>query len=263
MPANLRDAVSTGEEANYERTFKGGELWRERYAGNDRNIRRLDAPLGEIDRGGCLGGAADAEDDNLGLVEVLGALAIIVAHGEVESVDPLEVVRVKGMLSCHLRCGGRVEVFRKDRNYRIENRHAGNAKQSALMLEMGSQALIYDGEEHDTWLLLDLPQGTIELAGCADERVDMSDWAKIGVLGSGGLGNRIQGLARGIRDQMEVVVALCRRCWHLLLKNCGRRRAKLPGRRSPEVYGPVFHSPQPAATTVRQLLASLERSTRY
>ena len=68
-------------------------------AGHQRQVGGLVAALGEIDAGRRLGGARDAEDDDVGGVEVLRQLAVVVRHGEVERVDAAEVVGVDDVLA--------------------------------------------------------------------------------------------------------------------------------------------------------------------
>src|SRR6476659_9862979 len=49
--ADLRDALSGRDQRHHEGARRHFELWRQRNAGNQRHVRRLESPIGEVDRG--------------------------------------------------------------------------------------------------------------------------------------------------------------------------------------------------------------------
>ena len=79
-------------------------------AGHQRQIRGLVAALGEIDAGGRLGRARDAEDDDVGRVQVLRQLAVVVRHGEIQRIDAPEIVGIDGVLAGHHRRLGSAQI---------------------------------------------------------------------------------------------------------------------------------------------------------
>ena len=78
---DLRDALGARNEPDDEGIARHLELGWKRHAWNERHVRRLEAAVGEINRGWRLGRAADADQDNIGVIEILGEMAIVVQHG--------------------------------------------------------------------------------------------------------------------------------------------------------------------------------------
>ena len=95
-------------------------------AGHQRQVGGLVAALGEIDAGRRLGGAGDAEDDDVGGVEVLRQLAVVVRHGEVERIDAAEIVGIDDVLAGDDRRLRRAEIGLEhlhDRLQHVQRRH--------------------------------------------------------------------------------------------------------------------------------------------
>ncbi len=204
MTPDLGDPFSTGNQAYDERALKLNELTRDRNPRNDGNICGPDATLGEIDRSWRLRCTANAQYHNICFLEIFDTLAVIMGHGEIDRVDTPEIVGVESMLPANLRPRRCIEILRKGGDDRIEDGQARNTHQLALRLELGAQFRIDKCEQHDAGLFLNLAQGAVELGGRPDQCIDMCNGAEVGILRCGGLGNRVEGLSRGVRNEMEV-----------------------------------------------------------
>src|SRR5215213_5452263 len=127
VPPYLDDAFGTGDETYDERFLGRKKLGRQSNGRNYRNIGSFDAPVGEIYAGGRFRRAADANQNDIGLFEIGGILAIVMSHGEVEGVYAPEIFGVEGMLPANLRARSRVEIGSKTGYHWIEYGDAGNA----------------------------------------------------------------------------------------------------------------------------------------
>ena len=153
---------------------------------------------------GRLGGARDAEDDDVGGVEVLRQLAVVVGHGEVERVDAAEVVGIDDVLAGHHRRLRRAEVGFEHVHDRLQDVQRRHLQVAAALLDLLDQLLVDDGVEDDAGRLLDLLQDALELLGRAHQRVDVLDGPHLRVLHGGGLGHGGQRLAGRVRDEVQM-----------------------------------------------------------
>src|SRR5262252_3374608 len=78
IATDLGDALGACHQPHDERTVRLQQCRRRFDARHQRQVRRLIAALGEIDAGGRLGGSGDAEDDDVGRIEILRQLTIVV-----------------------------------------------------------------------------------------------------------------------------------------------------------------------------------------
>src|SRR5262245_11315023 len=96
--ADLRDALGACHEADDKSIGARLELRRQLHAWDERHIGGLVTAIGEIDAGRRLRGAADANQKNVGIVEILRQMAVVMQHGEVESLDAPEIIRIEHVL---------------------------------------------------------------------------------------------------------------------------------------------------------------------
>ena len=61
-----------------------------------------------------------------------------------------------------------------------------------------AQRIVDNSEKHDTWLAFDFTQHALELAGSANESINVLQGLKIGVMGRSGSRHRIERLTRRI-----------------------------------------------------------------
>jgi hypothetical protein len=102
------------------------------------------------------------------------------------------------MLPANLRTRPRIKISSKAGYDRIEYGDAGDTQPRAVILELGAQRIVDNGEKHDAWLAFDFPQHALELAGGANQSIDMFEGLKIGVMGGCGPGHRVERLTRRI-----------------------------------------------------------------
>ena len=91
--------------------FEAQDRFRQRDIRHQRNVRGFDAAIGEIDARRRFRGPADADQKDIGLVEILDHLSVIMHHRVVQRVDALEIIRVEDVL----RAGPRDWRPRRDR----------------------------------------------------------------------------------------------------------------------------------------------------
>src|SRR5690349_96718 len=103
VPADLRDAFSGSNQSHHQGLLRGKKLWWQGSPRYDRYICGPDTALCEIDGCRCLRSSAYPDDHHLGLFKILGVLAIVMGHGEIQRIDPLEIIRVQSMLTGNLR----------------------------------------------------------------------------------------------------------------------------------------------------------------
>ena len=123
--ADLGDSLSTGEQADHHRAIKLEKLGRRLESRDQQDVGGANAAVGEIDAGRRLGGPADADQHDLGLVEILRMLAVIVQHRVVERFDALEIMRIEDVLAANMGPRLGLEIGGESRDHRIENRQAG------------------------------------------------------------------------------------------------------------------------------------------
>ena len=104
---------------------------RRRRAVHQRDVRGLDAAIGEIDRGRRLRGAADADEHDIGLVDRLEMLAVVMRKREVQRLDAAEIFGVEHMLRADAAGRARAEIGLQARQHRFEDGDAGNAELAA------------------------------------------------------------------------------------------------------------------------------------
>ncbi len=206
--ANLRDAVGRRDETDDEGPGRLLELRRKRHAGHERHVRRLEPPVGEVDRGRRLRRAADADQDDVGVVQILGQVAVVVQHGEIECLDAPEIVGIEHMLTADGGRCGRPEIGFEHLENRFQGEHTRHVEPLAALLQLFGQFPVEHGIEDDAGGGLDIFQHPFELAPAAHQGVEVLDGPYLGVLHPDRLGDDGQRLSGRIGDHMEVKGAL-------------------------------------------------------
>jgi len=206
--ADLGDPLRACHQTDDESAGRHLDLWGKRHARHERHIGGLEAALGEIDRRRRLGRAADADQHDIGIVEIRRQMAVIVQHSEVERLDAPEIVGVEYMLAPHRGGGRRSEIGFEDLQDRLERGHAGNIQPLAGLLELFGKLTVEEGIEHDPGRCLHVLHHPLELAPAADQRMQVLDRPDLGVLHPDRLGDGGEGLAGRVGDHMEVESSL-------------------------------------------------------
>ena len=100
----------------------------------------LDAAIGQIDRGRRLRRAADADQHDVGLVDRIDMLAVVMREREVQRLDAAEIFGVEDVLRADAALRARAEIGLERGQHRIEDRNAGNAELSAAVLQVVASA---------------------------------------------------------------------------------------------------------------------------
>ena len=124
--------------------------------GHQRDVGGLEAAVGEIDRGRRLRGAADADQDHVGLLEVVRQLPVVVQQGEVHGVDALEILRVEHVLRARPRGRGRAEIGLEQGDARARAPRGGASSWRGRPPRALRQVRLDEGVEHDARRGLDL-----------------------------------------------------------------------------------------------------------
>jgi hypothetical protein len=64
-------------------------------AGDEWNVRGADASVGEVEAGDAPRDSRDAEEHDIGLIQVLHTNSIVVSQREVNGVDPVELLTIQ------------------------------------------------------------------------------------------------------------------------------------------------------------------------
>ena len=192
-------------EPDHQRRGQALELRRHRHVGNQRDVRGLHAAIGEIDRGRRLRGARNARQYDVGVLQIVGVLTVVMQHGVVQRVDALEVFGVERVLRADALGRFGAEIGLEQRQHRIENRQARQAELAALGFAAASASVVLEhGVEHDAGRGLDLGDDAIELLVGAHQRIDVLDRRDGGILRRGRARDRDQRLAGRVRDEMQM-----------------------------------------------------------
>ena len=109
--ANLHDSFRRCDKTHDQRMTQMRQSARQGNVGHERHICGLVATVRQIDAGWRFGCAADADQNDIRVLQVLRQLAVVAHHAEVERVDALEIVGVEQVL----RAGARRRILSKVR----------------------------------------------------------------------------------------------------------------------------------------------------
>ena len=202
--ADLQNPFGTRDQADDERTADLIEFRRYRDLRDDRNVRCLDAAIGEVDARRGLRGPADADEHDIRLVQAFGHLPVVVHHRVVEGVDAPEIIGIERMLAADPARFLNLQVRLEDGEDRIENIHARHAMVPADAFQPVDLIVSDEGIENDTRSGFDLGQDAVELPVGTDKRIDVFYRLDVLVLGERGARNGHQRLAGGIRNQVQM-----------------------------------------------------------
>ncbi len=206
---------------------------RQRHARHQRQVGGLEAAIGEVDRGRRLRRPADAEQDHVGLLQIVRQVAVVVGQREVHRVDALEVLGVQHVLGAGPRRGLGAQIGAQQVVDRPQDRQAGRAGLAGHLLQPLAEIAPHQRVEDEARRGPDLRDHPVELRGRAHQRVDVLDRRHALVLGGGRAPDIDQRLAGGVGDEVEVEVAAAhsdRLCGRPLGRLCGRlaRRPRCP-----------------------------------
>jgi hypothetical protein len=114
------------------------------HTSHDRDVGRLDAPVGQVDACWRLGCPAHPDQDNIGLVQRSKALPVIMGHGEIQRLDAGEVPGIQLMLCAWPVAFLNPQIACKARHDRIKHRHRRHRQLATSTLEHLPQFRIDD-----------------------------------------------------------------------------------------------------------------------
>jgi hypothetical protein len=125
-------------------------------------------------------------------------------HGEVERVDPLEIIGIEHVLRPGALGRDRAEIRLEHAQNRVQHRQAGTAEVAAGVLQPVGEVWLDQGIEDDAGGGLQLAQHAIKLRRRAHQGIDMLNRRNALILGRGRPAHRDQRLAGRIRHQVEM-----------------------------------------------------------
>src|SRR5205085_2704529 len=136
--------------------------------------------------------------------KIVGMLAIVVKHGEVQCVYAPKVFCIESLLTTDLRTRLSIEILGETGNHRIKDREARHRQLRAAMLELIAQILVDYREQHHPGLALDLAKDTLELLGRTYQRIDVLDRLVVGIMCHRRACNRVECLTGCIGNQVHM-----------------------------------------------------------
>src|SRR5206468_4291024 len=88
---DLAELLEPDGEADDAVRLRFGELDRRIHSEHEGNVGHLETALGEQRREGCLGGARDPHEDEVGLLEVAWLLPVVALDRELHGLDTTEI----------------------------------------------------------------------------------------------------------------------------------------------------------------------------
>ena len=121
---------------------------------------------------------------------------------ELDRVDPREIGRVEHMLAPGAALGLLAAERGQGVDHRIEHRHGVDPPLPAFAFQVPAHGRIDEGVEDQAGPAFDILEHAIEMAFGAHHRPEVVERLDHVELGETGLGDHVQSLARGIRQQM-------------------------------------------------------------
>ena len=170
------------------------------------HVGGLVAEVAEVHRQGRLAGARDADQDDVGVDQAVGGLAVVVPDGELHRGDPLEVVGVEADLTRRHPLGPVAAGGLEREQGGPEQVAVGDAQPLAELADQLAQPVVDEGgEDRDTLAVgLDQREGLVQALGRADPRVADDPRRVPHELCLGGPGHAGRGVARRVRDHVDL-----------------------------------------------------------
>ena len=130
--------------------------------------------------------------------------AIVMRHGEMDRLHPREIGFVHDMLQAGLGLRFLPQQAGERLRHRIERGDRGQAQCGAMLLQIGADRLVRDGEQHQPRIGVDLRQYALKVGGGSHHRPEMPGHGDILELGQRRLGDALQRFAGGVGQQVQM-----------------------------------------------------------
>src|SRR5262249_50302634 len=204
---DLHDPFRAGIEPDHERSRQLFHMSGYFDPGHDRDVAGLHPAVRQIDRGWRLRRARYADKHDIGFLQILEMLAVVMQHRVVERIDALEIVGVERVLRTDAMRGLGAEIGLQELQDRPQDRQAGQAQLPAVIFEPLQKFLLEQFIENDPRRLLDLCQYTIKLLLGPHQRINVLHRRDLGVLRGRGPRDGGQRLTGCVRYEVEVEIA--------------------------------------------------------
>ena len=194
-------------QADDQRPVQGEQDLRQRLVRHDRNVGRLDAAVGQVDRGRRLRRARHPDQHDIGLLQIAGLLAVVVLHDVVHGIDALEIFVVQLVLPARHVAALCAEIGCHHLDEGLDYRDAGQPAPLAILLQGFGERPVEQGVEHEAGLLLQLLDDDLQGPRAAHHRPEMLDDLDPLELNRAGAADALDRLAGRIGDQIEMMAA--------------------------------------------------------
>ena len=175
---------------------------------HQRHVGRAHAAIGEIDAGRRLGGARRADQDDVGILQIVRRLSVVVRQGVVHGVDAVEIAFVELMLAARPLLALGMEVHGQHAHRLVEHADAGQLQAPAVIAHQVAQLGIDQRVEHGAAVALDRLHDLVHLALGAHQRPDMLLHEHALVLHKAGARHARYRLAGRVGHEMDVEVSV-------------------------------------------------------
>src|SRR5690606_22215574 len=131
-------------------------------------------------------------------------LSVIMLHGEVQSINPSEIVRIENVLSANSSPCRRPEIGLEHGQDRLQHVDAWQACRSAPFLEPPRKLLVHHRIKDDARLFLNPRAHLLQMLFGTDQGVDVLDRARVLVLRGCRTPRRKERLASGVGNQVKM-----------------------------------------------------------
>src|SRR5215469_5825918 len=187
-----------------QRVLGADQFWRQRHARHIGYVGDFDSPISEVQASGSLGGARDADETDICIVETPTGLAVVMVERKIHRIDACKIFAIKQVLFARHTAALPVQVGRQRADDRIENRYRWYLKPTAALLQELPEGVVDHREEDNSRIGLDPGYDAIDLTACSYHAPDVLDRLRVIELHEARSSRRVHGLTSGIRNQMEV-----------------------------------------------------------
>ncbi len=132
--AHRHQAHHVDSKPDHSRRLELEELRRRIHAGNQRNVRRLDPFVGEVEAGRALRCAGDPHEDHVGPIQIVDVLPVVVLQGEVDRLLPVEPLPLRSVEQARRRMRRLLEHVVKGREGGAQHVHGGHQQSTRALL---------------------------------------------------------------------------------------------------------------------------------
>ena len=205
---DLHQPLGIGDQADDQRPFRLLELRRRRYGGYQRHGGRAHTAVGEINAGRRLGGPRWADQDDVGILQVVRRLPVIMRQRVMHGIDSVEITFVELMLAARPLLALGMKMDGKHAHRLVENADAGQLQPAAMVADEIAQFLVDQRIKDGPAIALDRLHDLFHLPARSHQGPDMLLYEDALVLNQAGTRHAGHRFAGGVGHEMNVKIAV-------------------------------------------------------